>query len=148
LGEITTYGEGGVPTFHAQTGRKLPTVAAGDVGRVAGELLLEGNGNGVVGAGGRVRVVHVEGPTRYSDEDIVNAIGKVLGRKVNLAVVPRDKWMETLQRGMGRSVAELLVGANDAVNEGGLVDAEEGGEVRRGKIELVEALREMVGRLS
>ena len=42
---------------------------------------------------------------------------------------------------MSRTLAELLVKANNTQNEGGLVDVEPNGQVLYGKIELTNILR-------
>ena len=42
---------------------------------------------------------------------------------------------------MSPSLAELLIKANDAQNQGGLVDIEQDGEVRHGTTRLIDALR-------
>ena len=45
---------------------------------------------------------------------------------------------------MPASLADLLIGTNDAKNEGGLVDVEADGEVRYGTTDLIDALRSLM----
>lgn len=62
----------------------LPMVAPRDLGQAAAKLMLEQ-------AGGTC-TRFVEGPRRYSSLDVAQALGEALGRRVELEVVPRDRW--------------------------------------------------------
>ena len=104
-----------------------------------GESLREatGRGNGSTAP----RVVHLEGPRRYTALDIAATLSQLAGREVVARELPRSDWVSTLQRGgVGASYAELVAELFDAHNAG-RIDAERGaGEVRHGTTELREAL--------
>ncbi|YCI06709.1 NAD(P)H-binding protein (plasmid) [Ensifer sp. D2-11] len=128
---------GTLPTFHHPVEREFPTVSAHDVGMIAADLLLRR------GQETNQRIVHVEGPRRYSAADVAAAFTGLLGRVVTAWAVPRGEWLETLGRVVSPSASELLVKLYDAHNRGGLVDVEPGGEVRYGNSDLIAALRSM-----
>src|SRR5438552_2289605 len=69
-GAIRIAGKGGVvPLFHQPLTKVLPTVSAPDVGEIAADILA-----GSPGDRGAMRVVHVEGPRRYTIAAIVETI--------------------------------------------------------------------------
>ena len=124
-------------SLHAPVDALFPTVSAPDVGFIAADILLQP-------AGGPLELVHAEGPRRYSANDVAKAIGELLGQNIDVAPVPRSQWREIFERVMSPTFAELLIKANDAQNEGGVVDVEHGGEVRYGTTQLIDALRPLV----
>ena len=75
---------------------KLPMVATEDLGLVAARLLRE--------SAERNSVVYVEGPERYSANDVAKTFAKVLQREVEVAETPRDQW-ERAYRKIGFSEA-------------------------------------------
>jgi uncharacterized protein YbjT (DUF2867 family) len=125
---------GMLPSLHHPVTKLFPTVSAPDVGLMAAQLLTLGGGAGV-------RIVHAEGPRRYSARDVAATLGDLVGREVAAVELPRSDWGQGLVRGgLGRSYAELVAALHDAHNAG-RIDAEEGGgEIRRGRTELREAL--------
>jgi uncharacterized protein YbjT (DUF2867 family) len=74
----------------------LPMAAPADLGRVAARLLTED----VAHAG----VHHVEGPERYTPDDVARAFAQALARDVRVAVTPPAAWLETF-RALGFSAA-------------------------------------------
>ncbi|KAH8812120.1 hypothetical protein F5884DRAFT_784414 [Xylogone sp. PMI_703] len=131
---------GTLPSFHDPVDMLFPTISAPDLGPIAAELLLR------PASDKDVEVVHAEGPRRYSANDVAAALSEILGRTINIEVVPRSQWKGVFEQGMGASLAELLIKANDAQNKGGLVDVEPGSrDVRYGTTELIDALRPLVG---
>lgn len=64
---------------------QLPMVAPSDLGTAAAQFLQE---SAQVSG---VTIKHVEGPSRYTPTDTANAIGKILGRTVEVDAVPSDK---------------------------------------------------------
>lgn len=125
-----------LPSFHDPVGMAFPTIAAQDLGLIAAGLLLQ------PATEKRLKIVHAEGPCRYSANDVAAAVSQLLGRTINAHAVPRSQWKETFERSINASAAELLIKANDAQNKGGLVDVEPGvGEVRYGTTPLMDALR-------
>lgn len=130
---------GTLPSFHCPVERSFATVSAGDVGVIAADLLLQPD------AVGGTRIVHAEGPRRYSAADVAEAFTHLLGRVVTAQAVPRAQWRETFSRRASPSATDLLVKLYDAHNQGGLVDVEAGiGEVCRGSTELLAALGSLV----
>lgn len=130
---------GSLPTFQDPLGMAQPTIAAQDLGVIAANLLLRPD------SGRDLEVIHAEGPRRYSANDVAAAVSQLSGRVVHAQAVPRSRWKETFERTMPASLADLLIKANDAKNEGGLVDiAPNAGEVCYGTTELIDALRALV----
>jgi NAD(P)H dehydrogenase (quinone) len=130
---------GVLTTFQDPVERTQPTIAAHDLGCIAAELLMAPN------AGKALRVVHAEGPRRYSAADVAAALSAFSGQAIAAQAVPQSQWKQAFERTMPASLAELLIKANDAKNKGGLVDIEpDVGEVRYGATTLIEALRPLV----
>jgi NAD(P)H dehydrogenase (quinone) len=124
---------GALPSLHQPLTKLFPTVSAFDVGAVCAELLLASKPND------GVRVVHVEGPQRYTTLDVAGAMSAVLGRDVAARELPRSDWEVLLGRGgMSASYARLVADLYD-VHNAGRIDVEEGGEIRRGASDLVTA---------
>jgi NAD(P)H dehydrogenase (quinone) len=123
-----------LPSLHHPVTKLFPTVSAPDVGLTAARLLTSGGDAGV-------RVVHAEGPRRYSARDVAATLGDLVGREITAVELPRSDWVRALVGGgLSRSYAELVVALYDAHNAG-RIDAEEGvGEIWRGRTELREAL--------
>lgn len=87
--------DGVLPTM-IPANMKLPMVAPADLGRAAAERLLSPLDE--------TGIRCIEGPERYSPADVAAAFSQVLGRRVELAVTPRDQWREAFQK-MGFSEA-------------------------------------------
>lgn len=76
----------------------LPMVAPHDLGAVAARLMTEPPEQGVIH--------HVEGPERYSPDDVAAAFAAALGRNVEAVSTPRDQlqpWFES--RGFSKPAA-------------------------------------------
>jgi uncharacterized protein YbjT (DUF2867 family) len=73
---------------------KLPMVAPSDIGELAARLMTEPID--------RTGLHFVEGPDRYSSQDVAIALASALGCPVEAQSVPRDRWLVTL-KGMGFS---------------------------------------------
>ena len=126
-----------LPSLHQPLSKQFPTVSANDVGLVAADLLLSPDARGVV---------HVEGPRRYTPDEVAATVAELLGRSVAAREIPRAEWHKTLVRGgVSASYADLIVELYDTHNAGG-IDAEPGGEIRRGTTELKEALAPLAKR--
>ena len=82
---------------------KLPMVAPEDLGWFAAELMTEP----VYKTG----LHYVEGPVRYSANDVATGFSEALGRAVDVRVVPRDKW-EAAYRAVSFSAASAKSYAN------------------------------------
>lgn len=134
----TAIATGSLPSLHHPVERTFAAVSTGDVGRSAADLLRRPSAADVE------RIVHAEGPRRYSAADVASALSQLLGRTITAQAVPREHWQEALKRTVSASTAGLLVDLYDAHNKGGLIDIEPQGEVCYGTTELVEALRPFV----
>jgi NAD(P)H dehydrogenase (quinone) len=127
-----------LPSFHDPVEMKFPTISAADLGLIAADLLLHPN------AGTDLQVIHAEGPSRYSANDVAVALSELFGRKVTAQAVPRSQWQENFERFLSESAAKLLVDLYDAHNKDGLVDVEPNGDVRYGTTPLIGVLRPLV----
>ncbi|KAI8663243.1 NAD(P)-bd-dom domain-containing protein [Fusarium keratoplasticum] len=126
-------------SFHDPVDMLFPTISAPDLGLIAADILLQPPSDK------DVEVVHAEGPCRYSAKDVAMALGKLLGRTFKVEAVPRSQWKDAFERVMSVTLAELSIKANDAQNEGGLVDVEPNSDtVRYGTTELIDALRPLL----
>jgi NAD(P)H dehydrogenase (quinone) len=124
-----------VPCFLQPLDHPIPMVATVDIGRTAAEILRE--------SWKGVRVVELEGPRRYSANDISAGFAEALGRPVRIEPVPRDTWEELFRsQGMKHPLARIRM--IDGFNEG-WIDFEGGGaEHRKGRIPLAAVLKELV----
>ena len=128
--------KGVVPSFLQPLDRRIPMVAVEDIGRVAAELLRETwTGH---------RFVELEGPRRVSPNDVAATLARLLGKPVEMEVVPRASW-EKLFRSQGMKNPEPRIRMLDGFNEG-WIDFE-GGEkgTHKGVVELDTELKKLVG---
>jgi NAD(P)H dehydrogenase (quinone) len=131
---------GVLPIFHQPPTRPLPLVSAPDVGLIAAEILT-----GAVGRSDVTKVIHVEGPQRYSPTDLVNAFQTLTGHSVVGREIPRPDWIRTLiEGGLSEAYAHLVAGMYDAHNAG-LIEVEPGGEIQRGMAPLIKGLATLIG---
>ena len=75
---------GAIPSFLQPLDKPIPMVATSDIGRVAAESLQDT-------WSGR-RIVELEGPSRYSPNDLAEAFSLALGRRISAVAVPRNEW--------------------------------------------------------
>jgi NAD(P)H dehydrogenase (quinone) len=137
-GDVAAARETGVITSFLQPPDKaFPMVATDDVGRVAGEILLENWGGH--------RIVEVEGPTRVSPNDLAAAFSMALERTVSIKVAPRDVW-ETTFRAQGVTNPTPRAQMVDGFNEGWIEFGNGGANARRGRISLNEAIGDLVAK--
>ncbi|MBW4484739.1 MAG: NmrA family NAD(P)-binding protein [Tildeniella torsiva UHER 1998/13D] len=64
---------------------KLPMVAPSDIGAIAARLMTEPIE--------QTGLHYVEGPDRYSSQDVAAAFATALGRPVSAESIPRDQWL-------------------------------------------------------
>jgi len=124
---------GVLPTMHHPLSKRFPTVSALDVGVIAADVQLPVRPESWHRELSEPRIVHVEGPERYTAIDVATAVGSKMGREIVAQALPRRQWHAILTGGgMGPSYADLVVELYDAHNAG-RIDAESGvGEIRRG----------------
>jgi NAD(P)H dehydrogenase (quinone) len=106
--------DGVLPIFHQPRTRLLPLVSGPDVGLVAAELLIRPSHEK-----DRLNIIHVEGPQRYSPNDLVDAFQRVAGRPVIGRESPHGDWVPSLVAGgLSESYAQLVAGMYGAHNAG------------------------------
>ena len=81
--------EGVAHTFYPPN-FKLPMVSPKDIGRIAADFLTEDSEG--------FRLHYVEGPQIYSSNDVAEAFGKALNKKVETVQIPSEKWIETMKQ--------------------------------------------------
>jgi NAD(P)H dehydrogenase (quinone) len=133
--DVDAARKGVIPSFLQPLDHRIPMVAANDIARTAAELL------GETWTG--VRVVELEGPRRYSANDIAAGFSAVLDRQVRAEAVPRDEW-ETLFRSQGMQNPMPRIRMVDGFNEG-WIDFEFGeANSRKERTTLEEVLHSLV----
>jgi len=129
---------GELNSFHHPLTKLFPTVSAFDVGAIAADLLLEDDG-------APLRIVHAEGPRRYTPNDVAAVIGALAARPVAARELPRSQWEAVLIRGgLSESYTRLVTELYETHNAGQIDAERDVGAVRRGTSELADALRRVV----
>lgn len=120
---------------HQPLDRPLPMVHAADVGAITAEILLSAPPQG-----GSPRVVHVEGPRRYTAREVASALAEVTGTDITARELPREEWEPTVTAaGATPAFAKLNAEFFDAHNRG-LIQPPAGADVRHGSTPLNDAL--------
>jgi len=117
--------------------KAFPMVAAQDVGRVSAELIQQGWTG--------TRIIELEGPRRFTPNDLADAFTRVLGKPVRAVPVPRDSW-DHLFRSQGMKNPEPRMRMLDGFNEGWIAFEAEG--AIKGHIDAVSVIRSLVARLA
>ena len=124
-----------IPSFLQPLDHPIPMVATADIARALAAMLQD--------TWSGPRVVELEGPRRYSANDVATGFTAVLGHAVHAEPVPRDTW-ETLFRGQGMQYPEPRMFMVDGFNEG-WIDFELGPQQRAyGSVPLEQVLRELL----
>jgi NAD(P)H dehydrogenase (quinone) len=100
---------GWMPSFLSPLDRLVPMIATADIGSVAAKTLLE--------SWSSRRVIEIEGPKRYSQNEIAALLGQALGRKVGAQPVPPEQW-EALFRSQGMQRPQPRIEMLDGFNSG------------------------------
>jgi NAD(P)H dehydrogenase (quinone) len=133
--DVEAARKGVVSSFLQPLDHRIPMVAAADIARTAAEILHE--------TWTGVRVIELEGPTRYSANDIAAGFGAALEHPVRAEIVPRDQW-ETLFRSQGMKNPVPRIRMIDGFNEG-WIDFEFGeANSRKERTTLEEVLRSLL----
>jgi uncharacterized protein YbjT (DUF2867 family) len=123
---------GVVPAFLQPLNHPIPMVATADVGRTAVSLLLESwTGQ---------RIVELEGPRRYSANDVAAGFAEAVRLPVRMEAVPRDTW-EALFHSQGMKHPLPRIRMLDGFNEGWIDFEGNGTEHRIGRIPLESVLK-------
>ena len=103
----TAKTQGVLPSFFQPLDRKVPQVAAADIGRVAAEAMQEKTAS---------REIKELAGFWTSPDDTAEAIGKVLGREIKAVPVPEEQWVDILKHHNSpknaASLAEMFKGFN------------------------------------
>lgn len=104
---------GVLPSFIAPIDKKIPMVAAEDIGRTAAEILCED--------WNKSRIVELEGPAMYSPQDVANAFQQALNKSVHAVPVPESEWAQNLsQTGLSKTAITGFIEMTQALNAGNL----------------------------
>lgn len=93
---VQSAASGTLPTFLAPSHRALSMIATADIG-IAAAFFLQQQWSGT-------RAIGLEGPAPYSPADVANALTSMLGRIVDVGVIPETAWPDALS-GAGYSRA-------------------------------------------
>ena len=135
--DVTAAKTGVIPTFLQPLDHPIPMVATADIANTIATTLQDTwQGS---------RVIELEGPRRYSANDIADGLAAVLGHPVRNEPIPRETW-EALFRAQGIRHPEPRMQMLDGFNQG-WIDFEGGmAEPRRGNVDLATVLRDLVTR--
>jgi NAD(P)H dehydrogenase (quinone) len=133
--DIESARSGVVHSFLQPLYHRIPMVATEDISQTAVELLGE--------SWKGVRIVELEGPERYSSDDVAAALASALRIPVRNEIVPRSTW-EELFRSQGMKNPLTRMRMLDGFNEG-WIDFESGPQgSRKGSTTLQVALQALV----
>lgn len=133
-----TRTSGELPSMLLPTSRRIPMVAAADIGRVAADLLIEGPG--------ATDLVELHGPDDYSPDDAAVVFSELFCRPVSALPIPETEWPKVFR---GSGFSETTVNAFCEMYSGfnsGLIAFEGTGVTNRGAIGLSDALTALVQR--
>jgi NAD(P)H dehydrogenase (quinone) len=126
---------GVVPCFLQPLDHPIPMVATADIGRTAAYILRESWND--------VRIIELEGPGRYSANDIGAGFAEALGHPVRMEPVPRNTW-EHLFRSQGMKHPLPRLRMIDGFNEGWIHFEGGAAEHRKGRVPLAAVLKNLV----
>jgi NAD(P)H dehydrogenase (quinone) len=133
--DVESAKQGVVRSFLQPLAHKIPMVSTKDIAKTVAETLEE--------SWEGIRVVELEGPARYSADDVAGALAGALGTKVRNESVPRASW-EELFRSQGMKNPLPRIQMLDGFNEG-WIDFEAGeGNTRKGTVTLDSAIRSII----
>lgn len=135
--DVESAKTGVVNSFLQPLDHKIPMVATSDIAQTAVGLLGE-SWHGV-------RIVELEGPGRYSADDIAAAFAKALDIPVRNQLVPRAGWEELFRsQGMKNPLPRMRM--LDGFNEG-WIDFDSGAEgTQKGKATLETTIRSLISK--
>jgi uncharacterized protein YbjT (DUF2867 family) len=107
--DIDAARDGVIQSFLQPLDHRIPMIATADVARTAAELLHQ--------TWTGVRLIELEGPRRYSANDIAAGFSAALKHPVRAEVFPRDQW-ETLFRSQGMKNPIPRIRMIDGFNQG------------------------------
>ncbi|ODP35223.1 NAD(P)H-binding protein [Pandoraea sp. ISTKB] len=126
---------GEFPSYLAPVDRAIPMVSTNDVGHFAARAMLEDFSD--------ERIWEIEGPERYSPDDIASALARTLVRDVSAEAVPRAGW-DPLFRAQGMRNPLPRIQMLDAFNDGTFRFRDDGKHALRGDVTLLDAIAALV----
>ena len=136
---VTARDEGTLASFLQPLDKPVPMIATPDVGRVAAELIQQ--------SWEGFRVVELEADRRISPSEAAATFSKVLGRRVEAVVVPRESW-ENLFISQGMKHPQPRIRMLDGFNEGWIEFEGKSADVVKGQTTLETVIRELVARVA
>jgi NAD(P)H dehydrogenase (quinone) len=127
---------GVMPSFLQPLDHPIPMVATADIARAVAAMLQE--------TWTAMRVLELEGPRRYSANDIAAGFAAALGHAVRAEPVPRETW-DSLFRAQGMQHPAPRIAMLDGFNEGWIDFGLEPQRRAYGSVPLEQVLRELVG---
>ena len=113
---------------------KLPMVAPSDIGEFVARLMTEPIK--------QKRLHFIEGPDRYSSQDVANAFAAALDRPIDAESIPRDRWLVTMKSmGFSNEAAESFTNMTAATLDETFPALD---SVKRGATSLREYLSQLV----
>lgn len=135
--DLETASKGMIPSFLQPLDHPIPMVATADIGLAVAQMLME-DWQGT-------RVVELEGPRRYSANDIAEGYAATLGCTVRTEIVPRDTW-DGLFRSQGMRHPEPRMHMLDGFNEGWIDFEHDVSQRRFGTTSLEQVLLSLTSR--
>jgi uncharacterized protein YbjT (DUF2867 family) len=133
--DVESARNGLIPSFLQPLDHPIAMVATADIARAIAAMLQD--------TWSGSRVVELEGPRRYSANDIAAGLANALGHAVHTEPVPRDTW-ESMFRAQGMQYPEPRMSMIDGFNEG-WIDFELAPQQRAyGSVPLEQVLRELI----
>jgi NAD(P)H dehydrogenase (quinone) len=133
--DIESARSGVVHSFLQPLDHRIPMVATEDIAQTAVELLGE--------SWKGIRIVELEGPARYSADDIAAALASALHTPVRNEIVPRSTWEELFRsQGMKNPLPRMRM--VDGFNEGWIEFESEPQATRKSRTTLQAALQALV----
>lgn len=126
---------GELPSYLQPVDRALPMVSASDVGHFAARAMQTPFSDNPIW--------EIEGPERYSPDDIAAALARALVRDVRAEAVPRAGW-DPLFRAQGMRNPLPRIQMLDGFNNGDFRFHDDGKHALRGGVTLVEAIAALV----
>lgn len=135
----TAANTGVLPSLHTPSAKAFPMVSAIDVGRISARYMAL-----PAATAGAPHVVHVEGPRRYTPDDVRQAAADALDRGVTLAEVPESARLAMLLKSDVSARYAALIAETFAAHDCGWIDKAPGANPVRGETDLKLAFSALV----
>lgn len=127
---------GKLPTF-LPPDLAIPMVATKDIGLVAARALVEGPSSG-----SGPDIIELAGPAEYSSRDVAKALGRILGKPVEVEAAPLEAVVPVFTSfGIGAEAAGLFREMYEGIANGKVAYEGKGARLVRGGVDLEAALR-------